>query len=329
MRQTWPLVKRMTCGQLQELVAPLRRVRGLPAVLAARRRSVGVDDRAAVDVELLQRLGEDVGGHPGAARHLVHRLGARPGAGSRSAPARRLGVVALVEKLVRFAVDEGVDEDRARGLAVAAGAADLLVVALDARGQRGVHDGPDVGLVDAHAEGDGGDDDVELAAEEAGLHAVALRARPCPRGRRRAANAVGQLARQRRRRPCATARRRWPASLAAGPRSASVASARSPGLTSTTSMARLSRRNPWMKRVAPGRPSCARMSSWTMGVAVAVRAMTGAAAGGAAAAPASGSRGGNRAPTARCSAPRRWRSARASAGRASPGTPAPAAAPGR
>ena len=64
-------------------------------------------------------------------------------------------------------------EDGAAGLAVATGAADLLVVAFEAPRQRGVDDGADVGLVDAHAEGDGGDDDLELAGEELLLHALA------------------------------------------------------------------------------------------------------------------------------------------------------------
>ena len=82
-------------------------------------------------------------------------------------------VVALEEELVHLAVGEGVEQDGARGLAVAAGAADLLVVALDGAGQRGVDDGADVGLVDAHAEGDGGDDDFELAGEEVALDALA------------------------------------------------------------------------------------------------------------------------------------------------------------
>ena len=55
------------------------------------------------------------------------------------------------------------EKNGATGQAVAAGAADLLVEGLDRCGQRGVDDGADVGLVDAHAEGDGGDDDFELA----------------------------------------------------------------------------------------------------------------------------------------------------------------------
>ena len=62
---------------------------------------------------------------------------------------------------MHLAVGEGVEQDGAGGLAVASGAADLLVVGLDGAGERGVDDGADVGFVDAHAEGDGGDDDFE------------------------------------------------------------------------------------------------------------------------------------------------------------------------
>ena len=45
---------------------------------------------------------------------------------------------------------------------------------------------------------------------------------------------------------------------------------------STTSMARLVRRKPWVKTAGLVRRSWATMSRWTMGVAVAVRAMMGA-----------------------------------------------------
>ena len=46
---------------------------------------------------------------------------------------------------------------------VAAGAADLLVVRLDRARRREVDDRAHVGAVDAHAEGVGGDDDLERA----------------------------------------------------------------------------------------------------------------------------------------------------------------------
>ena len=83
------------------------------------------------------------------------------------------GVVALEEEVVHLAVGEGVEEDGAGGLAVASGAADLLVVGLDGAGEGDVDDGADVGLVDAHAEGDGGYDYFEFADEEVALDSLA------------------------------------------------------------------------------------------------------------------------------------------------------------
>ena len=74
---------------------------------------------------------------------------------------------------MHLAVGVGVEEDGAAGEAVASGSADLLVEGFDGAGEGDVDDGADVGLVDAHAEGDGGDDDFELSCEEAGLDAVA------------------------------------------------------------------------------------------------------------------------------------------------------------
>ena len=75
-------------------------------------------------------------------------------------------IVALEKEIVRPAVGVGVHEDGAAGLAVASGAADLLVVAFEGAGQRRVDDRADIGFVDAHAEGDGGDDAIELAGLE-------------------------------------------------------------------------------------------------------------------------------------------------------------------
>jgi hypothetical protein len=49
--------------------------------------------------------------------------------------------------------------------AVAARAADLLIVALDRLRQVGMGDPADVGLVDAHPEGDGGHDDPSSSLE--------------------------------------------------------------------------------------------------------------------------------------------------------------------
>lgn len=62
---------------------------------------------------------------------------------------------------------EPVGQPGGGGLAVTAGAAGLLVVALDGLGQVEVGDEAHVGLVDAHAEGDGGDDDQTVLAQEA------------------------------------------------------------------------------------------------------------------------------------------------------------------
>ena len=67
-------------------------------------------------------------------------------------------------------------ENAARALAVAAGAAGFLVVALERFRQVVVHDPAHVGLVDAHAEGDGGDDHLRVVANERFL-VVAARVR--------------------------------------------------------------------------------------------------------------------------------------------------------
>ena len=77
------------------------------------------------------------------------------------------------EELVNFAVGVAVEKDGAAGETVATGAADLLVEGFDGGGERGVDDGADVGLVDSHSEGDGGDDDFELSGLEVVLHALA------------------------------------------------------------------------------------------------------------------------------------------------------------
>ena len=85
---------------------------------------------------------------------------------------------AAAAALDEAAHDGGVAEaEEQQGLgrqAVAAGAAGLLVVALDGLGQVVVDDEAHVALVDAHAEGDGGDDDVHLVAREGVLDAPPL-----------------------------------------------------------------------------------------------------------------------------------------------------------
>jgi hypothetical protein len=66
-----------------------------------------------------------------------------------------------------------VEGERVRRRPVAAGAADLLVVALDRFRQVGVDDVADVGLVDAHAEGDGRGDHEPVLDLEAALRGAA------------------------------------------------------------------------------------------------------------------------------------------------------------
>ena len=61
------------------------------------------------------------------------------------------------------------EEMRDRRLAIAAGAARFLIIALDRLGQAGMGDEAHVGLVDTHAEGDGGDHHHIFAGDEGGL----------------------------------------------------------------------------------------------------------------------------------------------------------------
>ncbi len=60
------------------------------------------------------------------------------------------------------------------GAATVSGAADLLVVPLERRGERGVDHGADVRLVDPHPERDRRHDDVELPREEGALDGLSL-----------------------------------------------------------------------------------------------------------------------------------------------------------
>jgi hypothetical protein len=80
---------------------------------------------------------------------------------------RSARVLAEKEVLLHALVGVEVEQRCARGESVAAGAADLLVVALDGVGQLVVDDEARVGLVDAHAERFGGDDDPVAAVHEA------------------------------------------------------------------------------------------------------------------------------------------------------------------
>ena len=61
-------------------------------------------------------------------------------------------------------VARAIKRERVGGQSVAAGAADLLIIGFDRRGHVGVKDEADVGLVDAHAEGDGRADDAIVLA---------------------------------------------------------------------------------------------------------------------------------------------------------------------
>ena len=75
---------------------------------------------------------------------------------------------------MRAAVGVGVHQDGAAGRAIAAGAADLLVIRFQAARQRGVNHGAHVRFVDPHAEGDGGDHHLDAALEEFLLDALAV-----------------------------------------------------------------------------------------------------------------------------------------------------------
>ena len=93
-------------------------------------------------------------------------------AGRRACCARRASVPRRRGRFVdALAVDDDVVEAIGHpgfgGLAVAAGAAGFLVVGFEALGQVEVGDEAHVGLVDAHAEGDGGDHDDAVLAQEA------------------------------------------------------------------------------------------------------------------------------------------------------------------
>ncbi len=76
------------------------------------------------------------------------------------------GVAVADHALQAHHVRPGVEEDAVAVDAVAAGPADLLVVALDGLGHVAVDDVAHVRLVDAHAEGDGGAHDVDVVADE-------------------------------------------------------------------------------------------------------------------------------------------------------------------
>src|SRR5699024_2192864 len=82
------------------------------------------------------------------------------------------GLIALTgfdEAALGDDIAEAVDHPGVGGQSVASGATGLLVVALDGARQVEVGDEADIGFVDAHAEGDRGDYDDTVLAEEPGL----------------------------------------------------------------------------------------------------------------------------------------------------------------
>ena len=89
------------------------------------------------------------------------------------------------EELVLDAVTVAVEQDTFAGEAVASGAATLLVVPFEALGEVVVDDQADVGFVDAHAEGDGCHDDVNVVADEPVLNGAAEVGVQTGRGRAR------------------------------------------------------------------------------------------------------------------------------------------------
>ena len=93
---------------------------------------------------------------------------------------RRLDALALLGRTVvedlappELDVARAVERERVGGQAIAAGAADLLIIGFDRRGHVGVKDEADVGLVDPHAEGDGRADNAIVLALEGVLIAGA------------------------------------------------------------------------------------------------------------------------------------------------------------
>ncbi len=66
-------------------------------------------------------------------------------------------------------------QNSAAGFAIAAGAADFLIIRFQAAGQRGVNDSADIRFVDSHAERDSRNHNFDAAVQKLLLHALALR----------------------------------------------------------------------------------------------------------------------------------------------------------
>ena len=133
-----------------------------------------IHQRSAVNPEFLECFVEALGIHADLVleRGLFDGLGAE--AREDAVQHLHVGVVALKEKVVGAAVRVGVHQDGAAGRTVAAGASDFLVIGLQAAGQGGVNHGSHIGLVDPHAEGDGGDHYLDASLQELLLDALAM-----------------------------------------------------------------------------------------------------------------------------------------------------------
>ena len=79
-------------------------------------------------------------------------------------------IVAVEKKVVGSLVGVAVHQVGPAGSAVAARAANLLVVAFEGRGQPGVDHRANIGLVDAHSKGDGGHYHFQFTGLKGGLH---------------------------------------------------------------------------------------------------------------------------------------------------------------
>ena len=92
----------------------------------------------------------------------------------------RIRVLGLEDPDPTLIVVGRIEQDALRGVAVAAGTADLLVVNVQRGGHPVVNHETDVGFVDAHAKSDGGDDDPRsvIADRSPGVHAGGIPARP-------------------------------------------------------------------------------------------------------------------------------------------------------
>ena len=88
-----------------------------------------------------------------------------------------IGVVLLGRKLDNArplrGIRSGIEQETFRGLAIAPSSAGFLRVGLDTLGHGGMNNAADVGAIDAHAEGDCGDDDIEAFLLEVFLNALA------------------------------------------------------------------------------------------------------------------------------------------------------------